>query len=115
MKKRILVLVAAFLLIGINGFAADEDLIVKGKVGIGTTNPGYKLDVQGQIRATQGTAVYTMPKGCGNGLTTSATCPTLVCPAPYDGSWYYDCAGLTCSSYGAATCQTTLVGRLVAP
>lgn len=53
MKKRILVLVVSFLFIGIDGFAADGDLIVNGNVtvngnvGIGTTTPEAKLDVQG--------------------------------------------------------------------
>lgn len=52
MKKRILLLVVGCLFIGINLFAADGDLIVNGNVGIGTTTPTQKLDVSGQIHAT---------------------------------------------------------------
>jgi hypothetical protein len=37
MKKQVLVLIAGLLVIAVNGFAADGDLIVNGKVGIGTT------------------------------------------------------------------------------
>jgi hypothetical protein len=47
MKKKMLGLVIGFLLIGINLFAADGDLIVNGNVGIGTTNPAGKLDISG--------------------------------------------------------------------
>ena len=39
-QKKILGLMLGFLLIGVNLFAADGDLIVNGNVGIGTTNPG---------------------------------------------------------------------------
>ena len=39
MKRKVLVLLAAFLLAGTPLFAADGDLIVNGKVGIGTTAP----------------------------------------------------------------------------
>jgi len=39
MKKVILVLMIGFLLIGVNLYAADGDLIVEGKVGIGTNAP----------------------------------------------------------------------------
>jgi hypothetical protein len=47
MKKNILGLVMGFLMIGMNGFAADNgDLIVNGKVGIGTINPSTIIDVQ---------------------------------------------------------------------
>ena len=63
MKKKILGVVMGFLLIGINLFAADGDLIVNGNVGIGTTTPGVKLDVNGQIRAND---VIQTSKGTAN-------------------------------------------------
>ncbi len=48
MKKKILGLMFGFLLIGVNLFAADGDLIVNGNVGIGTTtNTTSKLLVKG--------------------------------------------------------------------
>lgn len=56
MRKRILGLVLGlllgFLLIVSNGFAADGDLIVNGKVGVGTTTPTEKLEVNGTVKAT---------------------------------------------------------------
>lgn len=52
MKKSILGLILGFLLIGTNGFAADGDLIVNGKIGVGTTSPAEKLDVNGNVKAT---------------------------------------------------------------
>ncbi len=60
MKKRILVLVVGFLLIGINGFAADGDLIVNGNATINGT-----LTVQG-IKLTHVTGTNpTCPAGQG--------------------------------------------------
>lgn len=47
MKNLILGLMAGLLLIGANAFAADGDLIVNGKIGIGTTDPQDRLDVYG--------------------------------------------------------------------
>ena len=58
MKKLILVLLIGILFIGTNIFAADGDLIVNGNatingnVGIGTTNPTQKLEVNGTVKAT---------------------------------------------------------------
>jgi hypothetical protein len=54
MKKIVLGLVAGLVLIGSNVFAADGDLIVNGKVGIGTTtSPGAKLHVAGNDSALE--------------------------------------------------------------
>ncbi len=46
MKKRVIILVVGFLFIGFNVFAADGDLIVNGKVGIGTTTPDSTTEIQ---------------------------------------------------------------------
>jgi len=45
MKGIILILMTGILLAGVNVFAADGDLIVNGKVGIGTTAPQVSLDI----------------------------------------------------------------------
>ncbi len=47
MKRRVLILVVGLLLIGVNGFAADGDLIVNGSVGIGTTTAARLFHVSG--------------------------------------------------------------------
>lgn len=46
MKKRVIILVVGFLFIGFNLFAADGDLIVNGKVGVGTTTPDSITEIQ---------------------------------------------------------------------
>lgn len=134
MKKRVLVLVVGFLFVGVSVFAADGDLIVNGNatvngnVGIGTTTPGYKLDVQGQIRATQGVIIYVISNPvCSFSnpnnwvipslgmLTTSASCQTGVCGYGESWAYYYDCAGNCSLSTTPFTCSNTLLGRLVAP
>jgi hypothetical protein len=49
MKKKVLVLIVGLLLVGVNGFAADGDLIVNGSVGIGTgaADPVSRIEVRG--------------------------------------------------------------------
>lgn len=51
MKKKTFGLIIIFLLFAFNLYAANGDLIVSGNVGIGTTTPGYTLDVTGNINA----------------------------------------------------------------
>ncbi len=54
MKRRILAvaIMLSVMLWGINIYAADGDLIVNGNVGVGTTTPTTKLDVNGDIKGT---------------------------------------------------------------
>ena len=51
------------LLFGVNLLAADGDLIVNGKVGIGTSNPSQKLDVAGAIRVSANSTETVMTPG----------------------------------------------------
>jgi hypothetical protein len=46
MMKKIIILALGFFLIGINAYAAG-DLIVNGKLGIGTSTPNDKLHIIG--------------------------------------------------------------------
>ncbi|MBI4838757.1 MAG: hypothetical protein HY806_06370 [Nitrospirae bacterium] len=71
MKKIIFILTAGFLLIGVNIYAGD--LIVDGKVGIGTPNPSYKLDVVGTggIAIRQAVGVDLQIDGLGLGTSTT--------------------------------------------
>lgn len=46
-KKIIMLFIVGFIFTGYNIFAANGDLIVNGKLGVGTTGPAGKLEVQG--------------------------------------------------------------------
>lgn len=45
MKRRILAVTLTLLCVAVNAFGADGDLIVNGKLGVGTSSPGYLLTV----------------------------------------------------------------------
>ena len=84
-----------------------------GNVGIGATDPAYKLDVRGQIRATVGAPIYSIPNYCelSGALTLNSTCQTRTCPNGHK----FNCAGSCKSNSIPDTCPTALQGRLVAP
>jgi hypothetical protein len=96
MKKIIMAFVVLLLLAGASAFAADGDLVVNGKLGVGTTTPASKLTVVGTIESTTGgvkfpdgtvltsaasgvTAVWHAPivKTSGTSYTTPAGCKTI--------------------------------------
>ncbi len=56
MKKKILVLMVGCLLIGVNLYAAG-DLIVEGKIGIGTTSPDQLLHISGANNVTNNVGI----------------------------------------------------------
>jgi hypothetical protein len=122
MKKRIFCLIAVvgFLFVGINVFAADGDLIVNGNVGIGTTTPGAKLDVQGgsvkvggmfltHVTGTNstcpaGTGVIVMRKWAGGACTDPNM--TWCCTCTYASGWSVTPTNCQCScssEYGPLT------------
>lgn len=52
MKMKLMVFMVGLMLMGANLYAADGDLIVNGNVGVGTTTPTQKLDVNGNVKGT---------------------------------------------------------------
>lgn len=96
MKKKILGFIVGFLLIGVNLHAADGDLIVNNKLGVGNTSPTYQLDVTGDVRFTgdmrftgtlQGGSVpwarlTTFPSACASGQFVRGVGTTLTCATP---------------------------------
>ena len=68
MGKRVLVLLVCFLLIGANVFAGNGDLIVNGNVGIGTTNPGAKLEIAGSGNQVGAYVTNNVPSGGNTGI-----------------------------------------------
>ncbi len=50
MKIKIMAVMIGLALIATSAFAADGDLIVNGKLGVGTTAPAAKVDVNGEVK-----------------------------------------------------------------
>lgn len=50
MKTKIMAVMIGLALIATSAFAADGDLIVNGKLGVGTTAPAAKIDANGEIK-----------------------------------------------------------------
>lgn len=59
MKKSILILIVGILFIAANLYAADGNLIVDDKVGIGTYNPEYPLHIEAKDSVTSGVFIGT--------------------------------------------------------
>jgi hypothetical protein len=115
MKARVLVFILGFLLIGVNLYAADGDLIVNNKIAIGMTSPAYKLDVSGDVRFTgilQGGSVpwarlTTFPSACTTGQYVTGIGSTLTCSTPAGGGGGLSGSG-TASYVSKWTAGTTL-------
>jgi hypothetical protein len=114
MKGRVLVFIMFFLLIEVNLYAANGDLIVSNNLGVGTT-PTYKLDVSGDVRFTgtlQGGSVpwarlTTFPTACTTGQYVSGIGSTLTCSTPPGGGGGVSGSG-TASYIPKWTAGTTL-------
>jgi hypothetical protein len=58
--KKIWVFVSGLLLIAVTGYAGDGDLIVNGKLGLGTDNPTGVFEIAGQVSVSATDAIPTM-------------------------------------------------------
>jgi len=58
--KKIGVIVSGLLLIAVSGYAGDGDLIVNGKLGLGTDNPTGVFEIAGQFSSSATDAIPTM-------------------------------------------------------
>ncbi len=101
------------LVIGTNGAVTTGLIVQNGNVGIGTTEPGAKLEVAGQVKITGGSpgakkvltsdvsglASWQTPAGGGDGTPTGGI-------IMYSGAWNFDGTGLgTGSLAGWALCN----------
>jgi hypothetical protein len=76
-SKFVTALILGLLLISANASAADGDMIVNGKIGVGTTSPSTPLEVNGIIKSATGgirfpdnttqTTAASFPTGCTSG------------------------------------------------
>ena len=60
MGTKILGVVVGLVLIAANAFAANGDFYVDGNLGVGTTTPGAKLEVSGNVKLSGATPTYTI-------------------------------------------------------
>lgn len=72
MKKVLWAITLGVLLIGLNGYAADGDLIVNGKLGLRTTTPTGVFEIMGLVSVTPTDAIPTMTSYTSAGGTVSA-------------------------------------------
>ena len=59
MKVKWFLLILGLVFIGTTASAADGDMIVNGKIGVGTASPASKLDVNGDVRVGNSSAACT--------------------------------------------------------
>jgi hypothetical protein len=67
MKKGLWTITLGLLLIGINGYAGDGDLIVNGKLGLRSTTPAGIFEVFGMVSSGSGSAIPTLTSNTSNG------------------------------------------------
>jgi hypothetical protein len=93
MKKKILGFIIGLLFIGVDGFAADGDLIVNGNIGIGTPNPSVPLYLYKVVSGTAQPQILIDNGQTGKGRITTflGTMPRMDLSANmyYDGSNFY--------------------------
>lgn len=71
---------------GLNGTSTLFYASSTGYIGIGTTNPGYELDVTGAIRQTSATSSYAYFDSNGKLVTTSTPLLAVIADSPLSGS-----------------------------
>ena len=80
MKRGLWTITLVLVFIGSNGWAGDGDLIVNGKLGLGTENPTGVFEIAGQVSVSSSDAIPTM---------TSNTTPSGRASADSEYASYY--------------------------
>jgi len=119
-----LLFILGLLLTSINAFAADGDLIVNGKIGVGTTSPSTPLEVNGIIKSTTGgvqfpdstTQTTALPASCTSGQVAKWNGTQWACAADDSGASgttsVYTIANSYCLANNPLTTSSTCLTRV---
>ena len=104
MKKVLTVLVISIFFLSHPAYAGDGDLIVDGKVGIGTMNPGCKLTISQTGSGDQQVAEFrNLTGGSTPFITIGTTAPWLSMVFGYNSDGKYGFIGPARYNYGVGT------------